>query len=555
MTPPQLQSSIPWPIPGGSAQKRRARQCAERLGLRSLLVSSLCLALLLAACAPPAPLPTPTPTVLPTPSPAILQAIDQGKTFLQAQYDPAVGLLEESPILGAGNFYLTEDNALAAHALRTIGAAELAAAIQEKLREYGHTANGFIEVAWGEPVVWPPLHQPAHHAEPILATVGDAQIRYVPHTGPGYYYDWSAYANLAFMAAVNEWNQGYREAARRLYDIQAGAFDGRGFADKAYWDRDGVYETLGLAWAVYAGALLCAPLPGGLTDTLLAQQDPLLGGFHTHFRADEDRLADANVETTSVALLALWTLAHAVCGEATAAPLVQPLRAPAAGAQAFLRTQYDPGVRLLRESPVVAPERHWLATDNRLAVYALEAAGDGLAPIVAAALAEYSDQFDAPQHGLIEALTGAPIAWPPRTHTHTELAAGVWHEERLSGVAMDDWMEYADLTLYGALEAWNRGDTVEARRRYAAALALFDGIGFADRARTTHYTTYKLALALWVGHRLGAPQRPDLLTTLLSKQDASGGFVSLYNLQGTPEGDANTETTSYALLALTALAR
>ncbi len=97
----------------------------------------------------------------------------------------------------------------------------------------------------------------------------------------------------------------------------------------------------------------------------------------------------------------------------------------------FLHAQYDPGVRLLRESPIVAPERHWLATDNRLAVYALAAAGDGLAPSVAAVLAEYGAQFDAPQHGLIEALTGAPIPWPPRTHTHTELAAGVWNEERL----------------------------------------------------------------------------------------------------------------------------
>jgi hypothetical protein len=174
---------------------------------------------------------------------------------------------------------------------------------------------------------------------------------------------------------------------------------------------------------------------------------------------------------------------------------------------------------------------------------------------VAAALAEYSAQFDEPQHGLIEALTGAPITWPPRTHTHTELAAGVWNEERLSGVAMDDWMEYADLTLYGALEAWNRGDIQEARRRYAAALTMFDGTGFADRARDSHYTTYKVALALWVGQRLGEPLRAELLTALLSKQDASGGFVTLYNLQGIPEGDANTETTAHALLALTVLTR
>ena len=41
---------------------------------------------------------------------------------------------------------------------------------------------------------------------------------------------------------------------------------------------------------------------------------------------------------------------------------------------------YDPSLRLLRESPIVAPDRHWLATDNQLTFYALAAAGDELAP-------------------------------------------------------------------------------------------------------------------------------------------------------------------------------
>jgi len=152
---------------------------------------------------------------------------------------------------------------------------------------------------------------------------------------------------------------------------------------------------------------------------------------------------------------------------------------------------------------------------------------------------------------VIEALTGEPIAWPPRTHTHSELLPGVWHEERITGAPMLDWADYADLALYGALEAWNRGDADEAHSRYAEAMTLFDGIGFDDAATDTHYATYKLALALFVGKRLNEDARPDLLAALLAKQDETGGFVTLYNRQGAPEGDANTETTSYALLALT----
>lgn len=219
-------------------------------------------------------------------------------------------------------------------------------------------------------------------------------------------------------------------------------------------------------------------------------------------------------------------------------------------AVAFLHVQYNPSVRLLRESPVVAPGRHWLATDNQLAVYALVAAGDPLAAKITQTLAENGERFDAGRHGVIEALAGVAIAWPPRTHAQRELLPGIWHEERVSGAPMLDWANYADLALYGALEAWNRGDAATAHNRYVTALARFDGTGFDDAATDTHYTTYKLALALLVAQRLQEPLRHDLLAALLAKQDATGGFVALYNRQGVPEGDANTETTAYAVLAL-----
>jgi hypothetical protein len=254
-------------------------------------------------------------------------------------------------------------------------------------------------------------------------------------------------------------------------------------------------------------------------------------------------------------LLLLLTGCVRPAGLPPAPPLPSPTPVARLGAAienglSFLHSQYNPDLRLLRESPVVAPDRHWLATDNRLASAALRAAGDPLADEVVLALAEYGGSFGAIRHGVIEALAGARIAWPPRTHTHRELLPGVWHEERITGAPMEDWADYADLALYGALEAWNRGDAAEAHSRYTKAMALFDGIGFDDAAADTHYATYKLALALLVARRLHEPDRPDLLAALLAKQDESGGFVTLYNRQGAPEGDANTETTAYALLAL-----
>ncbi len=232
-------------------------------------------------------------------------AIEAGVAFLKSQYNAELGLLQESPDIGQHNYYLTNDNALATYTLETLGVeSELAAALRASLKRYGYDDNGFINVAWGQQIRWPPYH----HKDIVVAQTGQDRILQETHTGPGYFYDWSAYSNLAFMAALNEYNQNYQESARRLYKIEMSTFDGLGWHDKAYWDRDGVYETIGPAWALYVGATIGAP-PNRqnlqILQVLLDQQDPITGGFHTHYRPGAPRLADPNIETTSLALLAL----------------------------------------------------------------------------------------------------------------------------------------------------------------------------------------------------------------------------------------------------------
>ena len=195
---------------------------------------------------------------------------------------------------------------LAVVVLEQYGEGELAKSVQHTLTKYHITGNDFIEVAWGEAIPWPPKH--FEDPGTLVETIGDARIMSIRHDGPGYFYDWSAYSNLACMAVVNEYNQSYMESARRLYTIEMSTFDGQGFPDQAFYARDGVYETLGIAWCVYAGALLGMPNQR-LIDVLVAQQGEN-GGFHTHYRADAPRLADPNVETTAMALLALYTVQH-----------------------------------------------------------------------------------------------------------------------------------------------------------------------------------------------------------------------------------------------------
>ncbi len=506
--------------------------------------------------------------------------LQRGVDFLVGQYNPAVGLLRESVpeagltptqtrcITGTSEssglpyyhkHYLTNDNALAAYALETVGAElSLAAGLRAGLQAYGYDHNGFIEVAWGQTIPWPPYH----HEDKIAAQIGLDYVLRETHevtetaSGPDpylcYFYDWSAYANLAFMAALNEYNQGHHESALRLYTIEMNKFDGVGWRDKAYWDRGGVYETIGPAWALYVGATIGAAVDDRLVTILRKMQDAASGGFHTHYRAVDMPEAYPNVETTSLAILGLDAYRR---------------RMAADQAIGYLQREYNPVVGLVRESPVVQPHRYWLATDNRLAFYALQAAGVG-API--AAISATLQSYGNPRHGLVEALQGQIMHWPPYTETSTAIAVigpeQVWLETRLAGNTYSDWREYADLALYGALCAFNNNpdcNDYDARQIYRATIQqMWNGIGFNDKAYRGdgRYATYKLALALYVAHTIGEPRNPTILNALLAKQAPSGatcdgqicagGFYTLYDDRGTPVGDTNTETTSYAILGL-----
>jgi hypothetical protein len=137
---------------------------------------------------------------------------------------------------------------------------------------------------------------------------------------------------------------------------------------------------------------------------------------------------------------------------------VSDLQAVIGGAVAYLEGEYDTEIGLIRESPITAPDRYWLATDNQLAVYALAAVDNDLAATLADTIARYQES----PHGLIEALTGEQVEWPPRVETQAQVEGKIWHEHRLSGGQYDDWQAYADLALYGALAAHNRGETEEA---------------------------------------------------------------------------------------------
>ncbi len=233
----------------------------------------------------------------------------------------------------------------------------------------------------------------------------------------------------------------------------------------------------------------------------------------------------------SIALLAL-TACTSVAPVSVPMPTPMVFQPMLGRALSFLARQVDADPGLLHRS-AATPSVHWLAPDNLLALWVFQEAN---ANELAAKLATTLDQYDARGDGLIETIAGAEVVWPPKSALEQELAPGVWLESRAGDTVVEDWAASAELTLFAALNAWNRGDAATASRLYADAMGLFDGIGFREADFGGEYATRPLALAILAGQRLGEPVDPALVAHLRALQDTSGGFVARYTARWADRG-------------------
>lgn len=223
------------------------------------------------------------------------------------------------------------------------------------------------------------------------------------------------------------------------------------------------------------------------------------------------------------------------------------------GGVKFLAGQYDPLVGLLIASPL-AEHKGWLNTDNGLASMALDAvkAEGEFVQNIKNTRATYGN----PRHGVIEVLAGEKISWPPHIPDQQVVNGLVWNETRLSGSLMNDWSEYTDLAIYAALNAFNKDEIEKAKKLYNDAVSIFDGFGFPDKAfqddtePEKRYANFKLALAVNAGIKIGEKFNPEILKRLHMMQAEDGGFTTLSTAKDGAIGDANVETTSHTLMAL-----
>jgi hypothetical protein len=223
--------------------------------------------------------------------------------------------------------------------------------------------------------------------------------------------------------------------------------------------------------------------------------------------------------------------------------------------QAFLVSLFDPELELLPEFK--GSRTCWLFHDNYLAAHILA----GTRPDLARRIRSTLVRFGVTNSGKIEiVLDEAPDPLPFRTYQLSEVAVvsgRTIRTERVTTNLLQGWEQYADLLLLAAI-AEARSEPVRARRRFALADAMWDGIGFKDHVVEVqhYYATYKLALYLIAAERLHleAPHGPDALTRLLALQEPDGGWRTDFSAEA-PLGLANVETTCLSLLALEAVGR
>ena len=264
-------------------------------------------------------------------------------------------------------------------------------------------------------------------------------------------------------------------------------------------------------------------------------------------RLTADRLApDLRIRVWALLLLACFLTG---CTPRQAAP-AEPLAAfqPYLGRSlSYLARQVD-ATGLLHATPDEGATRHWLAPDNQLALWAFEAAH---ATETATKLRTALATTPPATHGLIEAMHGEAIPWPPHAAVQQEVQPGIWLET-YGGEAIPDWESDCALDLIAALHAWNGGDKGEATRLYAEAMGKFDDSGCRRPEPPGSYRTRDLALAIFTGARIGEQVDRSRIDTLLALQTPSGGFTSEYTAEG-PQGDATTVDTAYVALALMAV--
>jgi hypothetical protein len=236
------------------------------------------------------------------------------------------------------------------------------------------------------------------------------------------------------------------------------------------------------------------------------------------------------------------------------APAAKQFREATAKGRRFLEALFEPALDLLPEYR--GAKVYWLFHDNYLASKVLADSNAALASKIWASV----KRFGIDHSGKIEILFGeAKRPLPFREYELTQvrrIGEKLVKTEILKEAVLQGWQEYADLLFLAAIAQTDRD---KARHHFDDGMAMWDGMGYRDRAAANddRYATYKLALSLIAAAKLGVKPKSHvaIIDRLLALQTDTGGWITDYGKTGKPLGLANVETTCLAILGLEAAAK
>ncbi|MGP8124848.1 MAG: hypothetical protein ACLQEQ_03150 [Nitrososphaerales archaeon] len=250
--------------------------------------------------------------------------IQAGIDYLVSNYNPHVGLISEAP--HSDVYWLDSDNFLAALALNssnwssnsTITA--IADNISRTLARYapslGNATNQYMLLS----SYWKGSCSLYSANNYTITYIGNAKIMVTLNNGSGSLSE-TQYADVAFLQAIcnlhqgniTGWSQGFSDGVRFFNGVGVVNDTVVGFNDTAFQEGSskGIYQTYKLALDVYATESQCEPFNQAtyqLALTTLLQMQAPDGGFYTGYNPDLSINGTTNVETTSLALLAMSTV-------------------------------------------------------------------------------------------------------------------------------------------------------------------------------------------------------------------------------------------------------
>jgi hypothetical protein len=226
--------------------------------------------------------------------------VARGEGFLAGLLDPALDLLPE--VAGSNTYWLFHDNYLAAKVLGR-SHPKTAAKIRAAIKHYGIARSGKIEILFHENPHPLPLRR---YELKEIARIGSKVVKTEVSTDR-VFTEFRIYADLLLFAVMAETDQ---TQARAYFDSAMQMWDGRGFRDAAAKSGDPrepvKYATYKLALALLATKKLgLNPSQRKKIIERLLRQQTGAGGWTTDYDAALRPSGRANVETTSLAILAL----------------------------------------------------------------------------------------------------------------------------------------------------------------------------------------------------------------------------------------------------------